>query len=604
MTRAARWLLPLLAVLVTASFTTHATPVAAAPRTAASASSSVKLRSGGHRPALKRAPRRPGRIGRPATGARVSIGGTRGRPSDIRRRSDAPLSLEERTAERIEEILRGPLRSGTTALYVVDATSGNELFSIHPDDPLNPASNVKLIATATALEILGPDHRYLTRLVGRAPGTGGVIAGDVYLLGSYDPTLGRIDLETMAQDLAKAGVRQITGDVVVGGTPTRDGIYRSRVKVDVRAALPGQPPVVAMTPAYDFVTVDVKATTSKRKRGALRFHEEMITDDAGRTRLKVTIEGSIGKGKALTRWVWPRERALHTAHVLRAALVQAGVTITGDARIAELPTYVASAATGGWLPVELVAHHSAPLAEIVARVNKRSINWLADRVVMTAAASRFHEPPSMSRALDAMYEWLERSTGLTRKDVVIDTGSGLSYRTELSARQIVKVLRSAGGLGDAGGAGGDDVDLKVRREAYLASLAVGGIDGTLRGRFLSPTLQGRLIGKTGTLRRVVALAGLLEPTAGRPLAFALVSNGHPPAYKARVRVAHEKLIAILHDYLAATGTPPAASTPVDPPVPSVTAPVLPEADDGGEDEDDAELGLDPTADAPTAATAR
>jgi D-alanyl-D-alanine carboxypeptidase/D-alanyl-D-alanine-endopeptidase (penicillin-binding protein 4) len=602
MTRAARWIVPILAVLVTAASLT--TEVAAAPRTAASASSSVKLRSSGHRPALKRAPRRPGRIGRPATGARVSIGGTRGRPSDIRRRSDAPLSLEERTAERIEEILRGPLRSGTTALYVVDATSGTELFSIHPDDPLNPASNVKLIATATALEILGPDHRYLTRLVGRAPGTGGVIAGDVYLLGSYDPTLGRSDLETMAQDLAKAGVRQITGDVVVGGTPTRDGIYRSRVKVDVRAALPGQPPVVAMTPAYDFVTVDVKATTSKRKRGALRFHEELITDDTGKTRLKVTIEGSIGKGKALTRWVWPRERALHTAHVLRAALTQAGITITGDARIAELPTYVATAATGGWLPVELVAHHSAPLAEIVARVNKRSINWLADRVVMTAAASRFHEPPSMSRALDAMYEWLERSTGLTRKDVVIDTGSGLSYRTELSARQIVKVLRSAGGMGDVAGDDGDlGGDRKARRDAYLASLAVGGIDGTLRTRFLSPTLQGRLIGKTGTLRRVVALAGLLEPTAGRPLAFALVSNGHPPAYKARVRVAHEKLIAILHDYLAATGTPPAASPPVDPPVPSVTAPVLPEADDGGEDEDDAELGLDPSADAPTTETA-
>jgi D-alanyl-D-alanine carboxypeptidase/D-alanyl-D-alanine-endopeptidase (penicillin-binding protein 4) len=597
MTRAARWLSPILAVLVTA--TALPAPVHAAPRTAASASSSVKLRSGGHRAAgVKRATRRPGRAthpGRPATGARVSIGGMRGL-TDLQRRSDAPLSLEERTAERIEEILRGPLRSGTTALYVVDATSGNELFSIHPDDPLNPASNVKLIATATALEILGPDHRYLTRLVGRAPGAGGVIAGDVYLLGSYDPTLGRVDLETMAQDLAKAGVRQISGDVVVGGTPTRDGIYRSRVKIDVHAALPGQPPVVTMLPAYDFVSVEMKATTSKRRRGALRFREEMVTDEAGRARLKVTIEGSIGKGKALTRWVWPRERALHSAHVLRAAMAQAGITVTGDARVAELPAYVASAATGGWLPVELVAHHSAPLAEIVARINKRSINWLADRVVMTAAASRFHEPPSMSRALDAMYEWLERSTGLTRKDVVIDTGSGLSYRTELSARQIVKVLRSAGGLGAIAT---DGEDLRVRREAYLASLAVGGVDGTLRTRFLSPALQGRLIGKTGTLRRVVALAGLLEPTAGRPLAFALVSNGHPPAYKARVRAAHEKLIAILHDYMAATGTPPAASAPVEPPVPSVTAPVLPEAEDGGEDEDDAELGVDLGADAPS-----
>ena len=585
-----------LAALVLALVAAQPTSASAAPRSAAQISGAVRPTRG--RAAVRpiRGTRRPAAAPR----ARLSVGGVPGAsrvPAEARRRSVAPLSLEERTAERIEELLRGPLRSGTTALYVVDATSGNELFSIHPDDPLNPASNVKLIATATALDLLGPDHRYETRLVGRAPGGDGTVSGDVYLLGSYDPTLARADLERMAAELAAAGVRSIAGDVVVGGTPTRDGIYRSRVQLDVRAGLPGQPVAVTLSPAYDFVTVDVKAVTSKRRRGALKFREEMITDEAGHPRLRVTVEGSLGRGKAFTRFVWPRERALHTAHVLRAALQGAGITVAGDAHVAELPAYVARAATAGWLPVELATHRSVPLAEIVARVNKRSINWLADRVVMTAAASRFREPPSMARALDAMYEWLEANTGMSRRDVKIDTGSGLSYRTELSARQIVKVLRVAGGLGEASPLD----DLRARQEAYLASLSVGGIDGTLRGRFLTPPLQGHLRGKTGTLRRVVALAGLLEPTLGRPVAFAVVSNGHPPAYKARVRAAHEKLVAILNEYLAATSAgvaaPASVVAPIESSVPSVTAAPAAQGDDP-DDEGDDEAGVDLTADAP------
>jgi serine-type D-Ala-D-Ala carboxypeptidase/endopeptidase (penicillin-binding protein 4) len=597
------------AVVVSAAASAPA-PASAAPPTAASIASqrvpgAVRVRPvRGKRPVLRPARGHRRGAGRPVAGARVSIGGaplpTRSPIADLRRRADVTLSLEEQTAARIEEVLRGPLRSGTTALYVVDASTGSELFSIHPDDPLNPASNVKLIATAAALDILGPEHRYETRLVGRTPGTDGTVDGDVYLLGSYDPTFGRADIDALVARLTAAGVRRVAGDVVVGATPTRDGMYRSRVGVAVTAGLPGQPVTAEVTPAYDFVTLDVKAVASKRRRPALRFREQMITDERGHARLKVTVEGTLPRGKSFTRWIAPRERALHTAHVLRAALTTAGIAIAGDARVAELPQYVAGAATAGWLPIELATHRSAPLSEIVARINKRSINWLADRVIMTAAAARFREPPSMTRALEVMYEWLEAQTGLTRREVKIDTGSGLSYRTELSARQIVKVLRTAGGLGAASSSD----DLRVRQEAYLASLSVGGVDGTLRRRFLTAPLQGHLRGKTGTLRRVVALAGLLEPGIGRTLAFAVVSNGHPPAYKARVRAAHEKLVSILYDYLAASGAVSAASTPAAAAVNAATAAAAAIDDavqtDDPDDEGDDEASADPTADAPTA----
>src|SRR5678815_2357976 len=125
---------------------------------------------------------------------------------------------------QIEKLLRGPLRYGVTGLFVADARTGEALFSVNADDPLNPASNVKMISTATALELLGPEFRYPTRLLGATP-VGGAVGSDVYLLGSYDPTPTAADLDQLAGALAARGVTSIEGGVEGGADPTRDGLY-------------------------------------------------------------------------------------------------------------------------------------------------------------------------------------------------------------------------------------------------------------------------------------------------------------------------------------------------------------------------------------------
>src|SRR5688572_24167984 len=144
-------------------------------------------------------------------------------------RRPEPLTVEEETAESIQKLLRGPtLRRGVTGLFVADARTGEPLFAVNATDPLNPASNVKLISTATALELLGPDFRYPTRMLGPAP-EAGVVKGDIYLLGSYDPTLTATDLHEIAASMARSGITQIEGSIAVGSDPTRDGIYRSLI---------------------------------------------------------------------------------------------------------------------------------------------------------------------------------------------------------------------------------------------------------------------------------------------------------------------------------------------------------------------------------------
>jgi serine-type D-Ala-D-Ala carboxypeptidase/endopeptidase (penicillin-binding protein 4) len=513
--------------------------------------------------------------------ATVSTGERR---ANAARRSDtAALPLEEQAAQRIEEVLRTLLRDGTTSIYVADASTGKQVFSVYPDDPLNPASNVKLIATAAALDILGPDHRYVTRVLGEIPDDAGVAGGDLYLLGSYDPTLSRGAIDAMAKQLIDTGLRRVTGGVVVGDTPTRDGIYRAFVTLRIAAGAAGEAPVVTIEPASDFVAVEVTATTSAKKkpRRGITVTSSYVDLDDGTKRLKVVVGGEIGVAKTVSRDVWMKERAHFAAHLLRQALRDGGVEVDGDVQVLELRDYVDRSTSRGFLPVPLAEHRSQRLAEIVARVNKRSTNWLADRVIMTAAARKYGGKPSMKAAIDAMYAWLDRRTGMGRDDLVIDNGSGLSYKTELSARQIVTVLRTA--LGYEGGRSERDETIQ---QAYRESLAVGGIDGTIRRRFRQ--VDGQVLGKTGTLQRVISLSGLLEVTPERRLVFSIITNGHRPHFKGRVRNGHEKLIAVLCDYLRKR--PGAGGTHAAGPAPDAEEPEMVAFDDledepDGSDED-------------------
>jgi D-alanyl-D-alanine carboxypeptidase/D-alanyl-D-alanine-endopeptidase (penicillin-binding protein 4) len=499
-------------------------------------------------------------------------------PSEASGRREESLTAEEDTAQQIEKLLRGPLRYGVTGLFVADARTGEALFAVNADDPLNPASNVKMISTATALELLGPDFKYPTRLFG-APPDGGVVHGDVYLLGSYDPTLTIGDLDQLAVQVAAHGVTRIDGDIVVGSDPTRDGVYRAVIPIDVRAGEPGAPVTAWAPTGMDLVAISVTARTANTAaRPHLSYQVATTTDGAGHPRLAVAIGGTIGKGGATRYTLVTRERTATAVYTLRAALRAHGVAVAGEMKTAELPAFIAGSVTAGGLPVELGRHESARLAEIIAHVNKWSINWLADRVIMTAAALVKREPPSMELALGAMYDWLIRHPGIARSELVVDTGSGLSYHTRITPHELVSVVRSAAGFTT-------DAD-PTQSRAWLDSLSIGGTDGTLSSRFRSGDVRGRIHGKTGTLSTVIALSGVLDVDPARPLAFSLITNGDTPLSPRYIRRAHEQLIGLLCRYLASTRKPidPAAA----PAPPAVSPPPPPPSDADRTDLEDLE----------------
>jgi serine-type D-Ala-D-Ala carboxypeptidase/endopeptidase (penicillin-binding protein 4) len=482
--------------------------------------------------------------------ARVSFanaGGLR-MPAEIVPRRAEPLTPEEQTAAQIQKLLRGPLlRNGVTGLFVADARTGETLFSVNADDPLNPASNVKMISTATAIDLLGPDFRYPTRVLGPTP-VDGVVHGDVYLLGSHDPTLAVADFDDIAVAMAGRGITAIEGDVLVGSDPTRDGVYRAVVPVEITAGEPGKPPIVSVPDGFDLVSFNVTARTSDYPHlPRLAYRATTGVDEHGQPHITLAVAGAIGRGQHTEYQLWTEQRRATAGYALLAALRAHSIALTGTLSTRELGVYVGDTVAAGALPVELGRHDSDRIADIVARVNKWSINWLADRVVMTAAALAHQQPPSMELALESMYAWLARNAHVGKGDVVIDTGSGLSYRTQITPKTLVSVIRSAGGFtkGDPDAA-----------RAWLHSLSVGGTDGTLQYRFRGDDMRGRVIAKTGSLSTVIALSGILEIDPARPLAFSLVTNTDTPLEKPYVRRAHEQVVGEICRYIAQTAKRP------------------------------------------------
>ncbi len=437
------------------------------------------------------------------------------------------------------------LRLGTTAVYVVDAETGEPLYKQHDSDGLNPASNVKLISTGTVLSTLGPDWRYQTHVLGSAPDENGTIDGGIYLHGNYDPTLGPQALEELALNLRSQGVTRITGDILLDESTTRDTLALSKIRITVRGGAPGKAALVETWPASNFVTIASNRVRSKKAgRSRVRVSSALVETEGEPTRIDVSIRGTIRKGHTRVLYVPIRRRSTFTGSALQRALQDAGIVVDGVVRLASFSEFNEEQGRAGLIPFPLATHESRDIASLVKRVNKRSLNHLSDRLVMSAARHIYGGPLEMSSAVALMKSWLT-TIGVDADSVVLDTGSGLSYQTQLSAKQIVTVLRAAGGY--APGATSNPRAI----ESFRESLALGGVDGTLRSRFRVPgsKVHSRVQGKTGTLTRVIALSGFITRQDGRALCFSIVTNGHHNHRKRAVRLEHEHMVAELDAFL-------------------------------------------------------
>jgi D-alanyl-D-alanine carboxypeptidase/D-alanyl-D-alanine-endopeptidase (penicillin-binding protein 4) len=211
--------------------------------------------------------------------------------------------------------------------------------------------------------------------------------------------------------------------------------------------------------------------------------------------------------------------------VFKKALADHGIRIKKGVVMGTVPTGARA----------IAAHDSQTLADTLRFMNKASDNTVAEAVLKTlgAEAKKTAGPATWADGQNALVAEIGK-LGIT--GFRSSNGSGLFASSEVSARQLVKLLGAA------------HKDFRIGPD-LIASLPVGGIDGTLARRWKGRPAHGRVRAKTGTLEKVSALSGYIAIEAAHPIAFAIVANDVAPGHMPLVKGSADDMVDILVAYL-------------------------------------------------------
>jgi D-alanyl-D-alanine carboxypeptidase/D-alanyl-D-alanine-endopeptidase (penicillin-binding protein 4) len=401
-------------------------------------------------------------------------------------------------------------------LYVADP-AGEVFLQHNATAALNPASTMKLVTTAAALELLGPAATWRTEvhLLGRLQN--GRLDGDLLLRGGGDPRLTLENLWLLLRDVRARGVRDIMGDLVIDrsafaiadidpgafdGEPTRPyNQGADALLLNFRAVR------LTFIPDADLRTVRILAEPPLPE---LRIANNLALSDGTCDSWPEKAEADIVTMTLSFNGAFPLscgEKVKHFSLLPPLDYARAlfdhlwrgmGGSFSGRARIGTTPA--------GSRP--FAAFESPTLQEVVRDVNKNSNNVMARQLYLSLSA-RNGSPATPEQSRAAIDAWLE-SRGLSIPELVMENGAGLSRIERISARGMGRLLGAVwnGPLGPE----------------LAASLPLAGVDGTLKRRFASSPAAGRAHLKTGLLNNVRALAGYVHGDSGRTLVVVSIIN--------------------------------------------------------------------------------
>jgi PBP4 family serine-type D-alanyl-D-alanine carboxypeptidase len=441
-------------------------------------------------------------------------------------REPAPASVRRAIEGAFE---RPAFASAWWAAEVRSLASRRVLYERNAGKNMTPASTMKLLTTAAALDAFGPDARLRTSVetAGRLDGWGRVL-GDVFLVGRGDPLLarpgpdGRTAFDVLADALRDAGVKRIEGRLV-----GHDGLFADRrgedwewsdlvwcygaevsalswndncADLEVSAGeRVGEPARVERAPETDHYSVVSSASTGPAGvEPELRLERELGSN-------RIRLSGTLPLGGATEELrVAVEDPALYAATVFVEMLGARGIRVAQGAASSADPLPPGARVLAG--------SDSPALAEILKSINKDSQN-LHTELLLRLLGARLKGEGGVSAGREALAAFLER-LGLGAGAALRD-GSGLSRTDLVRPRDLVGLLVA--------------MDRHPHAAWFRDSLAIAGVDGTLEHRMRGTPAEGRVLAKTGTLRQTHALAGYLTTRSGARLAFSIVVNHHTAA---------------------------------------------------------------------------
>ena len=437
----------------------------------------------------------------------------------------APPTLPETVRAAL---LRAELPEDAIGVVVLPLAAGKPLWAHRANVPMQPASTIKLLTSAVALDRLGPHHRGYTELRSAAPQQGDLLQGDLVLRGGADPELGLPQLWALLAELRWAGVRELGGDIILDRQLFRPA--RSDIGVPPFDQAPQfQYNMIpdALQLAGNLVTLELAAdTTTLRARllppldqtelvnsmtlidGACQDWDEStpwqtpLTTRQGPL-VRIELRGNFPRGCTKRAELQLMDRNDLAERLLRHAWASLGGSWSGQVREGPAPE-----------GTRLLARREArPWGEVLRHMNKTSDNPETRLLYLSLGLAGMASEPNKTTAELAAREvrrWFDEHR-IPTAGLVLDNGSGLSRSERITPMQLARVIQQA---------------LRGRyAPELLMSLPLAGVDGQ---RFKESPTEGRARLKPGGLRNVGSLAGVVEDADGKPWVMVAIVNHEQP----------------------------------------------------------------------------
>jgi N-acyl-D-amino-acid deacylase len=466
----------------------------------------------------------------------------------------------------VQQIIRRPeFRHATFGIEFYSLDRDQPIFQMNPQELFTPASTTKLLTEGTALELLGPDYRFHTRVYRTGPiDTDGTLHGDLVLVASGDLNLSQrvqpngtlafenedhcyggsfdtravpgdplIVIRQLAQQVAAHGVQQIDGRVLVdtslfpeGARELGTGMVISPIIVNdnivdvtvTPGASLGAPVTLSISPVTSYVHFTNQATTGPPDSDPDIEWSQDVTNPDGTHQVIVTGSVPLGKPSVLFAYAVPQPSRFAELALVEE-LRQQGITVSG-AGGGPRPDFKALAAN--YTPQNLVAEHvSPPLSEDVKVTLKVSQNLHASVMPFILGAVLSHAKQNIDQAGFDLERGLLEKAGLDLSGASQSDGAGGSEAAFFTPDFMVHYLAF--------------MYHQKTFPQFFAGLPVLGRDGTLYDVQTQSPAAGHVFAKTGTYFAYDALnrnnmvtgkglAGYMTMPDGRHLAFAIYAN--------------------------------------------------------------------------------
>lgn len=454
-----------------------------------------------------------------------------------------------------QSLLRPELRRGSVGIKIASLDSGRVIFEENAEKYFMPASNMKSLTVAAAMEKLSPDFRFVTSVFAPAPpDASGTVKGDLTIYGRGDVSFSTAfydkdyfkGLDILADKIAASGVKCVEGNLIgdesyftgsaipaswewddlqwsYGAEVSALPINDNALDMSVKPSSVGAPCVVNLLPFNPVMRVVNTCKTSAA--GVPRT----LTVKKDLDQNVLEISGTLPAGdKGFADSVTVSHPAELFAALLRQRLAQKGIVVTGQTRVVGAKEKASSAAASQIAPVEIARLESPPFSVIAAKTMKPSQNMYTETILwtlgeqgrnwsLTAIGKPEDNPFLKARSTSAergafVVKIFLNEVGIAPDAVIQWDGSGLSRHNLVTPAALLQLY-----------------EYMAKRSRYstawLDSLTIGGVDGTLRNRFKGTRTSGNVRGKTGTIDQVSALSGYVTTAAGEKMVFSIIING-------------------------------------------------------------------------------